>query len=140
MSPLPNIFKIQINLTLLHPLQNNLLFKLDWFKPQSTFLFVPIKAHFHWRSFAVKTCTAMTENVLILATLGHVTFIGLAIFVSHYLVQGILKGEVSLYHWPTVWLVWNQLYDNWKVLFLFAKQTNPNRSNRRSTVQWFFPL
>jgi len=27
--------------------------------------------------------------------------------------QGILKGEVSLYHWPPVWLVWNQLYDNW---------------------------
>ncbi len=25
--------------------------------------------------------------------------------------QGILKGEVSLYHWPPVWLVWNQLYD-----------------------------
>jgi hypothetical protein len=23
-----------------------------------------------------------------------------------YLVQGILKGEVSLYHWPPVWLVW----------------------------------
>ncbi len=27
--------------------------------------------------------------------------------------QGILKGEVSLYHWPPVWLVWNQLYDDW---------------------------
>jgi len=26
-------------------------------------------------------------------------------------IQGILKGEVSLYHWPPVWLVWNQLYD-----------------------------
>jgi hypothetical protein len=25
--------------------------------------------------------------------------------------QGILKGEVSLYRWPPVWLVWNQLYD-----------------------------
>ena len=42
------------------------------------------------------------------------------------LLQGILKGEVSLYHWPPVWLVWNQLYDNWQFLFLFAKQTNPN--------------
>jgi hypothetical protein len=31
--------------------------------------------------------------------------------------QGILKGEVSLYHWPPVWLVWNQLYDNWQFLF-----------------------
>ncbi len=33
------------------------------------------------------------------------------------LVQGILKGEVSLYRWPLVWLVWNQLYDNWQFLF-----------------------
>ncbi len=24
--------------------------------------------------------------------------------------QGILKGEVSLYHWPPVWLVWNSLF------------------------------
>ncbi len=53
--------------------------------------------------------------------------------------QGILKREVSLYHWPPVWLVWNQLYDNWQFLFLFAKQTNPNQSNRRSVVQWYFP-
>ncbi len=42
---------------------------------------------------------------------------------------GILKGEVSLYRWPPVWLVWNQLYDNWQFLFLFAKQTDPNQSN-----------
>ncbi len=49
--------------------------------------------------------------------------------------QGILQGEVSLYHWPPVWLVWNQPYDNWQFFFLFAKQTNPNQSNRRSTVQ-----
>ncbi len=54
--------------------------------------------------------------------------------------QGILKGEVSLYHLPPVWLVWNQLYDNWQFLFLFAKQTNPNQSSRRSTVQWYFTL
>jgi hypothetical protein len=52
--------------------------------------------------------------------------------------QGILKGEVSLYCWPPVWLVWNQLYDYWQFLFLFAKQTNPNQSNRRSMVQWYF--
>jgi hypothetical protein len=24
--------------------------------------------------------------------------------------------------------------------FLLAKQANPNRSNRRSMVQWYFPL
>ncbi len=54
---------------------------------------------------------------------------------SCYIYQGILKGEVSLYVWPPVWLVWNQLCDNWQFLFLFAKQTNPNQSNRRSMVQ-----
>ena len=54
--------------------------------------------------------------------------------------QGILKGKVSLYCWPPVWLVRNQLYDNWQFLFLFGKQTNPNESNRRSMVQWYFPL
>ncbi len=42
--------------------------------------------------------------------------------------QGILKEEVTLYHWPPVWLVWNQLYDKWQYLFLFGKQTNPNQS------------
>jgi hypothetical protein len=26
------------------------------------------------------------------------------------------------------------------ILFLFAKQTDPNQSNRRSTVQWYFPF
>jgi len=55
-------------------------------------------------------------------------------------VQRILKGEVSLYHWPPVWLVWYRLYDNWQFLFLFVKYTNPNQTNRRSTVQLNFPL
>ncbi len=56
----------------------------------------------------------------------------------HSTVQEILKWEVSLYNWPpSVWLVWNQLYDNWQFLILFAKRTNPNQSNRRSTVQWY---
>jgi hypothetical protein len=50
------------------------------------------------------------------------------------------RGEVSLYCWPPVLLVWNQLYDNWQVLFLFAKQTNANQSNRRAMVWWSFPL
>ena len=31
-------------------------------------------------------------------------------------------------------------YENWNFLFLFAKQTNSNQSNRRSMVQWYFPL
>ncbi len=54
------------------------------------------------------------------------------------LYQEIHKGEVSLYHWPPVWLVWNWLYDYWQFLYLFAKQANPNQSNRRSSVQWYF--
>jgi len=54
--------------------------------------------------------------------------------------QGILKGEVSLYRWPPVCLVWNQLHYNRPFLFLFAKQANLNRSNRRSMLQWYFPL
>ncbi len=54
--------------------------------------------------------------------------------------QGTLKGEESLYCWPPVWLVWNQLLDKWQFMFLFAKQTHPNQWNGRSTVQWCFPL
>jgi hypothetical protein len=56
------------------------------------------------------------------------------------LVQGVLKGEVSQYRWSPIWLVWNKLYDNWQFWFLFAKQTNPNQSNRRSMVQSYLPL
>jgi hypothetical protein len=49
--------------------------------------------------------------------------------------QGILKGEVSctidlLFDWFGI-----SCYDNWQFLFLFAKQANPNQSNRRSMVQ-----
>ncbi len=51
--------------------------------------------------------------------------------------SGNTKGEVSLYPWPPVWLIWNY---NWKFLFLFAKQTNPNQFSRMSMVQWYFPL
>ncbi len=29
-------------------------------------------------------------------------------------IAGNTKGEVLLYCWPPVWLVWNQLYDNWQ--------------------------
>ncbi len=54
--------------------------------------------------------------------------------------KGTLKGEVPLYCWPPFWLAWNQLYDNWQFSFIFAKQTNPNRPNRRVTVQRYFHL
>jgi hypothetical protein len=46
--------------------------------------------------------------------------------------QGTLKGEVSLYYRPPVWLVWNQLSDNWKFSFLFAKQTGGQLYNDTS--------
>jgi hypothetical protein len=35
--------------------------------------------------------------------------------------QGILKGEISLYHWPPVWLVWNKLYDYWHFCFFYLQ-------------------
>ncbi len=54
--------------------------------------------------------------------------------------QGILKGEVSLYGWPPVWLVWNQLYDIWQFLFSFAKQANPNRSPPLAFPAMILPL
>ncbi len=36
--------------------------------------------------------------------------------------QGILKGEVSLYCRPSVWLVWIQLYDKWQICFYFQNR------------------
>ncbi len=57
-------------------------------------------------------------------------------FVSY---QGILKGEVSLYCWPPVWLVWNQLYNNWQFLFLFAKQTNPKPVKHEVNITVILP-
>ncbi len=35
--------------------------------------------------------------------------------------QGILKGEVSLYCWPPVRLVWNQLFDYLTIFVLICK-------------------
>jgi hypothetical protein len=48
--------------------------------------------------------------------------------------QGILKGKVSLYHWPPVWLVWNQLYDNWQ--FLFYLQNRLIRTSQTGGQQY----
>ncbi len=69
---------------------------------------------------------------------GFTLFHGLSHLTIEWLRQGILNGEVSVYRWPPVWLVRNQLYDYWQFLFLVAKQTNPNQLNRRSMVQWYF--
>ncbi len=47
--------------------------------------------------------------------------------------QGILKGEVSLYHWPPVWLIWIQLYD--KTFFVFICKTDYSVS--QTGGQWY---
>jgi hypothetical protein len=44
--------------------------------------------------------------------------------------QGILKWEVSLYHWPFVWLVWISLFCKWKQKLSVVIQLIPNQSNR----------
>ncbi len=50
------------------------------------------------------------------------------------LIQGILKGEVSMYRWPPVWLVWNQLYGNWQ--FLFYLQNRLSQNNQTGGQQY----
>ncbi len=56
------------------------------------------------------------------------------------LLQGILKGEVSLYLWPPVWLVWISLFCKLKQKLSVVVWLIPNQSKRRSTVQWYFPF
>jgi hypothetical protein len=55
--------------------------------------------------------------------------------------QGILKGEVSLYHWPPVWLVWSQLYDNRKIFVFYLQnrliQTSQSGGQRYSDTSPF---
>ncbi len=124
----------------------------SWLSSNSLFIMCRPNAC-RWNGFRpknmyVKSNQAMHENIL-----EHWLHLGLWFYVCSRnriwlftprkisrLIQGILKGGASLYHWPPVRLVWNQLYDNWQFLFLFARQTNPNQSNRRSMVQWYSPF
>ncbi len=85
--------------------------------------------------FILLLCLCLFVSMTIFVVLSFCPFRFFFVFVCifsfclsvHVFFQGILKGEVSLYRWLPVWLVWNQLYDNWYfVLLLFAKQTNPN--------------
>ncbi len=46
---------------------------------------------------------------------------------TDWLHQGILKGEVSLYHWPPVWLVWISLFCKWKTKFV-SRHTADSKS------------
>ncbi len=56
------------------------------------------------------------------------------VLLPHRNQQWMLKVEVSLYRWPPVWLV---LQIKTKIV---SCQLIPNQSNRRSMVQWYFPL
>jgi hypothetical protein len=57
-----------------------------------------------------------------------------AIFTPYIMGPGNTKGEVSLYQWPPVWLVWNQLYDNWQ--FLFSLQNRLIQTSKTGG-QWY---
>jgi hypothetical protein len=103
----------------------------------------PVKSYWRGRLSAVDLLVLTSLDQLIFILKIFLTFLtkqATLIRKSTMLSQGILKGEVSLYCWPPVWLVWNQLYHYWQFLFLFAKQTNPNQSNRRLIVHWYFPF
>ena len=62
------------------------------------------------------------------------SYIGIYIFQCGYdFSQGILKGEVSLYHWPPVWLVWISLF--WQIK---AKFVGCHTANSKPTGgQWY---
>ncbi len=67
----------------------------------------------------------------------------MVIFQHSCLIRAVLLKCLTREDWRgkyPVWLVWNQLYDNWQFSFLFAKLINLNRSNRRSTVVILPPL
>jgi len=119
--------------------------KSSFFLEKTLFFFFQ-KWNFHFWNFCrrcfwffepLKRVPPIIGKVSILTT----TFLRLGWFRPNFLQSrlGILKEELSLYCWPPVWLVWNQLHDYWQFLFLFAKQTNSNQSNRRSMVQWYLP-
>ncbi len=50
--------------------------------------------------------------------------------------QGILKGEVSLYHWPPVWLVWISLFckQKPKIVSCHTAESKPVRQEVNGTV------
>ncbi len=49
--------------------------------------------------------------------------------------QWILKGEVSLYRWPRVGQVWNQLYENWQ--FFCFNLLNRLIQTSQTGGQWY---
>ena len=57
------------------------------------------------------------------------------LFILHAWSQGILKGKVSLYHWPPVWLFWTELYDNWQ-FFCFYLQNRLIQTSQTGGQQY----
>jgi hypothetical protein len=70
---------------------------------------IALNTNFRTNRLEFKTILIFTYWITILTDLTANTY--------KQMLQGIIKGEVSLYHWPPVWLVWTQLYENWKVWF-----------------------
>ncbi len=68
------------------------------------------------------------------------SFVALAILVELNTGLTLLVVETVGQKGEEASMTWNQFYDNRQFLFLFAKQTNPKQSDRRSTVQGYFPL
>jgi hypothetical protein len=110
------------------------------FHPSLKFMNRTREEHLQCSTIAYVLSLTLTHNKFTSESFVRVKHSSLLYQIVLQFAQGILKGEVSLFHWPPVWLVWNQLYDNWNFLILFAKQTTPNQWNRRSMVQWYFPL
>ncbi len=69
----------------------------------------------------------MTVTVITLVTLDNTPHI------QDRLYQGILKRSITV-HLPLVWLVWNQLYDNW--LFCFYLQNRLIQTSKTGGQQY----
>ncbi len=141
--------KLNVSLT-------NILIGCSW--TRNALFFVHAKPCFHWRSFGTimpATATLDSHYWTWLGHLGHrsdnfyfclidqhfrLQTLPMYISLFWYQHQGILKGEVSLYRWPPVWLVWISLFCKQKQNLSVVIQLIPNQSNRRSVVQWYFPL
>ncbi len=86
---------------------------------------------FHHEAYRDFSCT-FTQDISCIAQYYHCWI--------QWLEQGILKGEVSMYSWPPVWLVWNQLYDYCNFCFYLQNrllQTNQTGGQRYSDTSPF---
>ncbi len=134
---------VMLSVVLLSVVAPNKHFKLySLCKKQKSFCFhlwseieTKMKSNKLWKRPKAKGRQRMTVCQLLCQSVCPSVFILMVIFM-----QGILKVEVSLYRWPPVWLVWISLFCIWKQKLSVVIQLIPNQSNRRSMVQWYFPL